>query len=148
MFLLENLDELAKIRKIQAKQRITGNATVDVGISMRLSFCQESLITFSVRSLLTMREPHYSAALLRRTRFAMIVSAATVFGQAPVVDIDIHKNRNLWKAQRNIAIAYESVQEAQKSNPPDLSGHTQKALDLLFRANRELNLAAKSADKH
>lgn len=63
-----------------------------------------------------------------------------------MVDIDIHKNRNFWKAQRNVAIAYESIQEAQKSDPRDPGGHAQEARDLLIQANKELKLAATSLD--
>lgn len=84
---------------------------------------------------------------LRLARFGTIAYAIAVFGQAPVVDIDIHQNRNLWKAQRNVVIAYESIQEAQKSDPRDPGRHAQKARDLLIQANKELKLAAISLDK-
>lgn len=78
----------------------------------------------------------------------VLATVVAVFAQAPVVDIDIHKNRNLWKAQRNIVIAFESIQEAQKLNPRDQGRHAQKARDLLIQANKELKLAAEAGSKH
>jgi len=74
--------------------------------------------------------------------FGMFICGVAMLGQAPVVDIEIHKNRNLWKAQRNIAIAYDCIDEALRTKPRDAGEHAKKAQDLLRKASIELTLAA------
>lgn len=75
-----------------------------------------------------------------------LVSAA--LAAPPVDNISGHKHPNLAAAQRLSTQAYERVVAAQQANEWDMSGHAQKAKDLLDQVNRELKQAAEAANAH
>lgn len=83
--------------------------------------------------------------------FALLTGAATWFAvaaaQQPAVNIDPQRHGNLAAAQDSIVQAYARVTEAQRDNRGHLSGHAEKAKELLNQANDELRLAADTIDE-
>jgi hypothetical protein len=81
------------------------------------------------------------------------LAVACVFGtsafaqEAPHVDIG-QRHGNLRNAQENIVAAYDYVSNAQDANDDRLGGHAARAKELLAEANRELRLAANTANSH
>ena len=88
------------------------------------------------------------------TKFSMTVcaialAAFSIAGAArPADNVSAHKHPNIAAAQRLSTQAFEKIVAAQKANEFDLGGHAQKAKDLLDQANRELKLAAETANAH
>ena len=76
---------------------------------------------------------------------ATLVCAATVFAQAPVVNIG-DKHPNLRAAQAAIVQAYQIIDKAQQANQDQLAGHAQKAKDYLAKADAELRMAANTSN--
>jgi hypothetical protein len=74
-----------------------------------------------------------------------LIGTGFVIAQAPRPDIDPHKHPNLAEAQRLLDQAYHKTVDAQKANEFDMSGHAQKAKDLMDQASRELKQAAEVA---
>ena len=66
----------------------------------------------------------------------------------PVENVSAARHGNLAAAQRLSQQAYEKIVAAQKANEFDMSGHAQKAKELLEQANRELKSAAEAANQH
>jgi hypothetical protein len=66
----------------------------------------------------------------------------------PTRDISPGRHPNLAAAQRLSQQAYERIVAAQEANEWDMHGHAQKAKNLLDEVNRELKLAAESANRH
>jgi len=66
----------------------------------------------------------------------------------PVQNVNPNKHPNLAAAQQLVAQAYQKINAAQKANEWDMSGHAQKAKELLDKANNELKLAAQAANKN
>jgi len=64
------------------------------------------------------------------------------------MDIDPGRHPNLAAAQRLSRQAFEKLSEAQQANEWDMTGHAQKAKDLLDQVNRELREAASAANRH
>jgi len=58
------------------------------------------------------------------------------------------RHPNLAEAQHLVAQAYTKIEAAQKANEFDMSGHAQKAKELLEEASKELKEAAETANKH
>jgi len=58
------------------------------------------------------------------------------------------RHPNLAAAQRLSQQAWEKVVAAQEANEFDLGGHAQKAKNLLDEANKELKLAAETANRN
>jgi hypothetical protein len=83
--------------------------------------------------------------IIRTALAATIACAATVFAQAPVVNIG-DKHGNLRAAQQEIVDAYKRIDQAQTDNKDHLGGHAQKAKDYLIEADKELRLAANVAN--
>ena len=77
----------------------------------------------------------------------MLLVAATVSAQKPKQNISSAKHPNLAAAQRFVDQAWNKVVAAQEANEFDLGGHAAKAKDLLDQANKELKLAAETANK-
>jgi len=75
----------------------------------------------------------------------LVVGGAAV-AQKPVRDISGARHPNLAAAQRHSQMAFEKIVAAQQANEWDMQGHAQKAKDLLDQVNRELKLAAESAN--
>ena len=71
-----------------------------------------------------------------------------VYAQRPGDDINRHRHPNLAAAQRLCEQAIQRVDQAQHANEFDMSGHAQKAKDLLAEASRELKEAAVAANEH
>jgi hypothetical protein len=91
--------------------------------------------------------------IMQRNLFRIVLAmtllcTGMVFAQKkPVHDISHKRHPNLAAAQRLSAQAYQRVVDAQKANEFDMSGHAQKAKDLLDQANQELKQAAEEANE-
>jgi hypothetical protein len=68
--------------------------------------------------------------------------------QAPYVNIDRDRHRNLAAAQDSIVQAFYRIGDAQRANDGQLGGHAARAKELLSQANEELRLAADIANEH
>ncbi|HVO09760.1 MAG TPA: hypothetical protein VMX54_03305 [Vicinamibacteria bacterium] len=85
---------------------------------------------------------------------AMLVAAATALiasaglAAQPAANISPKRHPNLAAAQRLSQQAYEKIALAQRANEWDMSGHAQKAKELLERVNNELKLAAEAANQN
>jgi len=73
-----------------------------------------------------------------------LVTSGFLAGQ----DVSGRRHPNLAAAQRLIDQAYAKISAAQGANEFDMSGHAARAKDLLEQANREIKLAAESANRH
>jgi len=58
------------------------------------------------------------------------------------------RHPNLAAAQRLSHQAFEKVTAAQEANEWDMQGHAKKAKELLDEANKELKIAAETANKN
>jgi hypothetical protein len=86
----------------------------------------------------------------RRVVFTLVgtlLIATTVFAQRPPENVSPKHHPNLAAAQRLIDQAFNKITAAQNANEFDLGGHAAKAKDLLDQANRELKLAAETANR-
>jgi len=72
------------------------------------------------------------------------VAAAVVATVACAGQLKGHPN--LQKARTSLNSAYDWINEAQKENEFDLGGHAAKAENLISQAQRELVLAAETAN--
>jgi outer membrane biogenesis lipoprotein LolB len=78
---------------------------------------------------------------------ALFLLACTVMAQRPPRrNISPARHPNLAAAQKYTAQAYEKIAAAQKANEWDLGGHAQRAKELLLEADKELKLAAETAN--
>jgi hypothetical protein len=96
-------------------------------------------------NLLTAR-PFMRSRLLSFTAPLLLVSVA--LAQQPVDNISPQKHPNLAAAQRLSTQAYQRVLAAQQANDWDMSGHAQRAKELLEQVNQELKAAAIAANEH
>jgi hypothetical protein len=71
-----------------------------------------------------------------------LVTSGFVAGQ----DVSARRHPNLNAAQRLIDQAYAKISAAQDANEFDMAGHAARAKDLLDQANREIKLAAETAN--
>jgi len=76
---------------------------------------------------------------------AGLIGGGVVLAQKPEQD---GRHPNLAAAQRLSQQAYEKIVQAQHANEWDMDGHAAKAKEYLDQANRELRLAAESANKN
>lgn len=72
-----------------------------------------------------------------------LLTSGFVAGQ----DVSGRRHPNLAAAQRLIDQAYAKISAAQDANEFDMSGHAARAKDLLDQANREIKLAAETANR-
>jgi hypothetical protein len=79
---------------------------------------------------------------------SLILLSALATAQKPERNVSAARHPNLAAAQRLSRQAWEKVVEAQKANEWDMSGHAQKAKELLDQVNNELKLAAEAANKN
>jgi len=86
-----------------------------------------------------------SKRLLATVLCAFLV-ATVGSAQKPEKDISAKRHPNLAAAQRFSRQAWEKVVAAQQANEWDMSGHAQKAKDLLDQVNNELKMAAEAAN--
>jgi hypothetical protein len=77
---------------------------------------------------------------------AALFCTGVTLAQEPVEDIDKNIHPNLAQAQHHVVEANKWVVIAQKDNRYDMSGHAEKARQLLVQANQELKAAAVSAN--
>lgn len=89
---------------------------------------------------------------IRKFVLAGMAGAGLVVGgisiaQAPIQNVDPHRHPNLAAAQRLCVQAYNALAAAQQANEADMSGHAQKAKDLLTRASFEIKAAAEHANR-
>jgi hypothetical protein len=77
---------------------------------------------------------------------ALVVGGA-LFAQ-PKQNVSGARHPNLAAAQRLSHQAFEKITAAQEANEWDMQGHAKKAKELLDEANKELKLAAESANKN
>ena len=77
-------------------------------------------------------------------------SLGIAFGvaQRPPTGVAAGRHPNLAAAQDLVARASQRIANAQQANEWDMNGHAQRAKDLLDQANREIGLAAGSANRH
>jgi hypothetical protein len=76
----------------------------------------------------------------------LLLLGGLAIAQRPKEDISGHRHPNLAAAQRLSQQAWQRIVAAQEANEFDMQGHAQKAKSLLDEANRELKLAAESAN--
>ena len=76
-----------------------------------------------------------------------LLIAGSVSAQRPKQNVSAARHPNLAAAQRLVDQAFNKVVQAQKANEFDLGGHAEKARLLLDDANRELKLAAETANR-
>ena len=84
--------------------------------------------------------------LLGSAVLTLTMSAA--LAEPPADNISRHRHPNLAAAQRLCTQAWERIGAAQRTNEFDMGGHAQKAKELLDQVNRELKLAAETANEH
>lgn len=77
----------------------------------------------------------------------LILLAGLAAAQAPKRNVSAGRHPNIAAAQRLSQQAYEKIVAAQQANEWDMSGHAQKAKNLLDEVNNELKLAAEAANK-
>jgi hypothetical protein len=85
--------------------------------------------------------------------FAYILGLLLLIGiaavaQRPERDISRRRHPNLEAAQNLSRQAYDKISAAQRANEWDMEGHAQKAKNLLEDVNRELKMAAETANRH
>ena len=77
----------------------------------------------------------------------VLLCAGILFAQAPPKRNVGVRHPNLAAAQRLIDQAFMRISDAQRANEFDLGGHAAKAKELLDQANREIKLAAETANR-
>jgi hypothetical protein len=92
----------------------------------------------------TIRRPRVAAALAG----VMFLIGGAALAQRPKENISPGRHPNLAAAQRLSQQAWEKIVAAQEANEWDMNGHAQKAKNLLDEVNRELKLAAESANRN
>ena len=76
-----------------------------------------------------------------------MLCGGVVLAQKPVDNVSGKRHPTRAAAQRLSQQAWEKVSAAQQANEWDMQGHAAKAKELLDQVNRELKLAAESANK-
>jgi hypothetical protein len=86
----------------------------------------------------------------RRLLFAMgiaLLCATTLTAQRPPENVSPKRHPNIAAAQRFVEQAFNRITAAQEANEFDLGGHAAKAKELLDQVNKELKLAAETANR-
>jgi hypothetical protein len=65
----------------------------------------------------------------------------------PVKDVDPKLHPNLAAAQSLVVDAFDKLKAAQSANEFDMSGHAQKAKEMLDKVNEQIKQAAQAANK-
>ena len=87
--------------------------------------------------------------VLRVLLVLALLCVGILFAQErPADDVDAQRHPNLAEAQKLCNKAYDKLVEAQEANKFDMSGHAQKAKDLLVEASHEIKAAAMAANRH
>ncbi len=77
-----------------------------------------------------------------------LLAGTAALGQRPRDNVSPHRHPNLAAAQRLSQQAWQRIVAAQEDNEWDMQGHAQHAKDLLDQANKELKLAAETANRN
>ena len=77
----------------------------------------------------------------------LLLLAGLALAQRPKENVAPGRHPNLAAAQRLSQQAWQTIVAAQEANEFDMQGHAQKAKNLLDEVNRELKLAAESANR-
>jgi hypothetical protein len=85
-------------------------------------------------------------SLLLRLAVALVLLGGLAIAQRPKENVNGGRHPNLAAAQRLSQQAWQKIVAAQEANEFDMQGHAQKAKGLLDEVNRELKLAAESAN--
>lgn len=78
---------------------------------------------------------------------AALAMGSLALAQRPRDNVSGARHPNLAAAQRLSSQAFERIVEAQRANEWDMEGHAQKAKELLDQVNRELKMAAETANR-
>ena len=79
---------------------------------------------------------------------SVIVLPVAMLAQKPVHNVSKAKHPNLAQAQHLVDQAFNKISAAQAANEWDMNGHAAKAKELLDQANKELKLAAETANRN
>ena len=81
---------------------------------------------------------------------ALLIAGGVVYayGEKPMQNVSARKHPNLAAAQKLATEAWDRTVAAQRANEFDMSGHAQKAKELLEQASSELKLAAEAANEN
>ena len=77
----------------------------------------------------------------------LLVFGGVAIAQRPRENVSGARHPNIAAAQRLCQQAWQRIEAAQQANEFDMQGHAQKAKELLDQANRELKLAAETANR-
>ncbi len=78
----------------------------------------------------------------------LLVAGGVAIAQRPRENVSPARHPNIAAAQRLCQQAWQRIEAAQQANEFDMQGHAQKAKELLDQANRELKLAAETANRN
>jgi hypothetical protein len=76
----------------------------------------------------------------------VLIVGGVAVAQTPKDNVSAKRHPNLAAAQRLSQQAFEKISAAQQANEWDMQGHAAKAKELLDQVNRELKLAAETAN--
>jgi hypothetical protein len=76
-----------------------------------------------------------------------LLCATTLTAQRPPENVSPKRHPNIAAAQRLVEQAFNRITAAQDANEFDLGGHAAKAKELLDQVNKELKLAAETANR-
>ena len=79
---------------------------------------------------------------------ALVLLGGLAIAQRPKENVSGGRRPNLAAAQRLSQQAFQRIVAAQEANEFDMHGHAQKAKGLLDEVNKELKLAAGSANRN
>jgi hypothetical protein len=79
---------------------------------------------------------------------ALVLLGGLAIAQRPKDNVSGGRHPNLAAAQRLSQQAFQRIVAAQEANEFDMQGHAQKAKGLLVEVNKELKLAAGSANRN
>ena len=79
---------------------------------------------------------------------ATILLGGASMAQVPKDNVSAARHPNIAAAQRFSQQAWDKIVAAQKANEWDMGGHAQKAKELLDEVNKELKLAAETANRN
>jgi len=77
----------------------------------------------------------------------LLLTGAVAPAQKPKDNVSAGRHPNIAAAQRFCTQAWEKIVAAQEANEFVMSGHAQKAKELLDQVNKELKMAAEAANR-
>ena len=78
---------------------------------------------------------------------SLLLAGGIAVAQRPKENVSPRRHPNLAAAQRLIEQAWQKLGAAQQANEFDMGGHAAKAKELIDQANREIKLAAETANR-